>query len=217
MKRFSVLLTTWAVLTLVGGCSIAGVWKTIEVVPPDAAERIPFQMVTFTDDGTYTATGKQGTEITTATGTYKWDGLNLAVTPTGGKARVYPGYVNIFTGQLVLTHRSEEGKITAAMEKTEEAIAALEKAVEENPDIVQAYSNLINAYLQKEDVDKAIAIGEKLIEKAPSFALGHNNLAFAHYCRDEYDKAIEHADKAVALGFQVHPDFVAKLEPYRTR
>ena len=93
----------------------------------------------------------------------------------------------------------------------------LEKAVEENPDIVQAYSNLINAYLQKEDVDKAIEIGEKLVEKAPDFALGYNNLAFAYYCRDEYDKAIEHMDKAVALGFQVHPDFVEKLQPYRTK
>jgi hypothetical protein len=52
---------------------------------------------------------------------------------------------------------------------------------------------------------------------APDFALAHNNLAFAFYCRDEYDKAIECLDKARELGFQVHPDFVSRLEPYRTK
>ena len=96
-------------------------------------------------------------------------------------------------------------------------MAALEKAIELNPDIVQAYANLVNAYLQKEDVDKAIETGEKLVQMAPDFALAHNNLAFAYYCRDEYDKALGCLDKARELGFQAHPDFIAKLEPYRTK
>ena len=49
----------------------------------------------------------------------------------------------------------------------------------------------------------------------PTFGLGHNNLAVAYYQNGEHDKAIEHADKAKELGFEVHPDFLKELEPYR--
>ena len=102
------------------------------------------------------------------------------------------------------------------MTETEEAIEALEKAIELNPDIVQAWNNLANAYLQKDDVDKAIETGKKLLKLAPDFELGHNNLAFAYYSKGDYPKAIEHVDKALELGFDVHPDFLKKLEPHRT-
>ncbi len=101
------------------------------------------------------------------------------------------------------------------MAKTEEAIEALEEAIELNPDIVQAWNNLANAYLQKEDVEKAIETGKKLVKLAPNFGLGHNNLAFAYYSNEEYDRAIEHIDKAVELEFEVHPEFLKRLEPYR--
>ena len=84
-----------------------------------------------------------------------------------------------------------------------------------NPDIVQAWNNLANAYLQKEDTEKAIETGKKLVKLAPSFGLGHNNLAFAYYCNEEYGKALQHIDKAIELEFEVHPEFLKKLEPYR--
>ena len=103
------------------------------------------------------------------------------------------------------------------MAKTEEAIGALEKAIELNPEIAQAWNNLANAYLQKGDVEKAIATGKKLVEMAPTFGLGQNNLAFAYYSNGEYDKAVEHIDKAIELEFRVHPEFLKKLEPYRKR
>ena len=99
--------------------------------------------------------------------------------------------------------------------RTDEAIEALEKAIELNPEIVQAWSNLINAYLQNEDLDKAIEMGQRLVAMAPDFALGHNNLAFAYYAKGKYDKAIEHLDKAAELGFEVHPEFRKRLDPYR--
>jgi tetratricopeptide (TPR) repeat protein len=65
-------------------------------------------------------------------------------------------------------------------------------------------------------VDKAIETGKKLLKLAPDFELGHNNLASAYYSRGDYEKAIEHLDRAVELGFEVHPDFLKKLEPHRT-
>jgi hypothetical protein len=31
----------------------------------------------------------------------------------------------------------------------------------------------------------------------------------------EFEKAIEHCDKALSLGFEVHPDFLKLLKPHR--
>jgi tetratricopeptide (TPR) repeat protein len=101
------------------------------------------------------------------------------------------------------------------MGRTEEAIEALEKALELNPDIVQAWNNLANAYLQKGDVDKAVETNLRLLNLAPDFGLGRNNLAVAYFHKGEFDKAIEQADKAKELGFEVHPDFLKELEPHR--
>jgi len=103
------------------------------------------------------------------------------------------------------------------MSMAEEAIAALEKAIELNPEMAQAWSNLINAYLQKDDVEKAIEAGEKLVQFAPGFALGQNNLAFAYYVSEDYEKAIIHVDRALELGFGVHPQFLENLAPYRSK
>jgi tetratricopeptide (TPR) repeat protein len=101
------------------------------------------------------------------------------------------------------------------MAKTDEAIQALEKALELNPDIAQAWSNLANAYLQKGDVQKAIETNQRLLRLAPTFGLGHNNLAVAYFHSGEYEKAIEHTDEARKYGFQVHPEFLKMLEPHR--
>ena len=79
----------------------------------------------------------------------------------------------------------------------DEAIEALEKALELNPEIVQAMCNLANAYLQQGDADNAIQTNEKMLELAPDFSLGYNNLANAYYLKEEFD---EHwlAEKLVA-------------------
>ncbi len=85
-----------------------------------------------------------------------------------------------------------------------------------NPRIVQAWSNLVNAFLQKGEVEKAVETGEKLVELAPDFGLGHNNLAYAYYLKGDFARAIKHVDTAISLGFQVHPDFLKELEPHRS-
>ncbi len=112
--RTIVLLTT---AILIGGCSIAGTWNTVKTDPADSEARSPFQVVTFNDDGGYTATGTHGEKVVTATGTYKWDGMKLTVIPAEGEERVYPGHLNGFTQQLVLTHKMGDTKMTAWMEK----------------------------------------------------------------------------------------------------
>jgi tetratricopeptide (TPR) repeat protein len=91
----------------------------------------------------------------------------------------------------------------------------LEKALEFNPEIVQAMCNLANAYLQKGVIDKSIEVNKKMLELAPDFALGCNNLANAYYMKGEFDEAIKNCDRALELGFEVHPEFLKLLEPYR--
>jgi tetratricopeptide (TPR) repeat protein len=103
------------------------------------------------------------------------------------------------------------------MGKTDEAVEALEKALKLNPEIVQAMCNLANAYLQKGDVEKSIETNKKMLALAPDFSLGFNNLANAYFLKGDFDEAIKNCDKAVELGFEVHPEFLKLLEPHRKK
>ncbi len=120
MKKRSVILALLTAALAAGGCSIAGTWKTVKVDPEDAAGESPFQIVTFSDDGQYSATIEDGNQIRTRLGKYKWDGMKLTVMPGGGESRVYPGRLSVFTGRLVLTHQQDDRKITATLEKIED-------------------------------------------------------------------------------------------------
>jgi hypothetical protein len=120
MHRYLRTVAVLAVAVLIGGCSIAGTWNTVKTEPADADVRSPFQMVTFNDEGGYTATGQRGSDVVTNTGTYKWDGMKLTIHPSEGETRVYPGHYNLFTKQLVLTHKSGDVKMKAWMERVEE-------------------------------------------------------------------------------------------------
>jgi hypothetical protein len=62
---------------------------------------------------------------------------------------------------------------------------------------------------------KCIATNRKMLKLAPDFALGYNNLANAYYMKDDFEKAVKFSDKAQELGFEVHPEFLALLEPHR--
>ncbi|MFQ5492166.1 MAG: hypothetical protein ACE5GE_15730 [Phycisphaerae bacterium] len=120
MKRLIPVVGLLTVVAMIGGCSIAGTWKSVRTDPADAMSKTPFQMVTFNDDGEYSATRQEGSQVMTATGTYKWDGMKLTITPSEGEQRVYPGCLDMFTGQLVLKHKHEDQKTTAWMEKVDE-------------------------------------------------------------------------------------------------
>jgi tetratricopeptide (TPR) repeat protein len=49
----------------------------------------------------------------------------------------------------------------------------------------------------------------------PDYAKAHYNLAVAYYLNKQYELAIEHCDKAVDLGFEIHPKFLQHLTVYR--
>jgi hypothetical protein len=64
-------------------------------------------------------------------------------------------------------------------------------------------------------VDDSIAASKRAIELESSFAVAHNNLALAYFEKEAYKEAIDHCDQALKHGFDVEPEFLKQLEPYR--
>jgi tetratricopeptide (TPR) repeat protein len=93
----------------------------------------------------------------------------------------------------------------------DEAIKNLQKAIVFNSLFLQAYTTLANAYLMKGLVDESIETSKKALEIEPSFPIPHNNLAIAYLEKKEYALAKEHADKAVAMGYEVAPELLNEI------
>ena len=97
----------------------------------------------------------------------------------------------------------------------DEAIPALEKAVKFNSRFLQAYATLANAYLMKGLIAESIETNLKVLSMAPDFAIAHNNLAIAYLESGQPELALAYCDKATALGYNVAPEILKELEPYR--
>ena len=117
--KHCLILSLPLIVALVGGCDITGTWKTVKIEPPDAPEQAPFQMVTFAQDGQYSATHQYGNEVRTSTGTYTWSLGKLTIAPHDGDPREYAGRYNGLTKQLTLSHKVDEQTVRAILEKQE--------------------------------------------------------------------------------------------------
>ncbi len=100
----------------IGGCSIAGSWKTVAVDPPDA--RFPLDHVTFDRDNNYTATWSENGKTRTATGQYQWNWSKLEIVQTGRPARAYRTR-HLLDGRLVLTFDESGAKASATLERVD--------------------------------------------------------------------------------------------------
>ena len=99
--------------------------------------------------------------------------------------------------------------------EVDEAIRALKKAITYNANFLQAYATLANAYLIKGLLDESIETNLKVLELEPNFAVAHNNLAICYLEKGEQQLAIEHFDTAAELGYDVAPQLLKEVEPYR--
>ncbi len=97
----------------------------------------------------------------------------------------------------------------------DEAITALEKATHFNFRFVQALTTLANAYLMRGRIEESIETNLKVLKLQPDFAVAHNNLAIAYLEKGAPQQALPHADKAVALGYEVAPEILKELEACR--
>ena len=108
------------------------------------------------------------------------------------------------------------GVIYKNLKRYDDAIEITKEAIALDPDFETAYYNLGNVYIVKEMPDQAIESFRKAIELDPDYAKAHNNLAAAYYFHaQEYDLAIKHCDRAIELGYEVHPDLLGFLRPHR--
>jgi tetratricopeptide (TPR) repeat protein len=86
---------------------------------------------------------------------------------------------------------------------TEQAMLALERAVEINPTLAESRMNLGNIYLKKDRIEDAIHEYEAALEIDPDNAKVHNNLGNAYTKRGRLNDAISQYMRSVEL----EPDF----------
>ncbi|MCU0652323.1 MAG: tetratricopeptide repeat protein [Candidatus Omnitrophica bacterium] len=94
-------------------------------------------------------------------------------------------------------------------------ITFYERTLEYKPANPKIYFNLGLAYDKEGRRRDAIEAYEGALAINPNYFLAHNNLAVAYYEEKKYDLAIKHCDRALALGYPVHPEFLERLKPYR--
>lgn len=93
----------------------------------------------------------------------------------------------------------ELGVENYAGDEIEGAIINLSKAIELNPNYVDAYYQRGLAYTYKDDYDKAIADFTKAIELNPEYMDAYFERGYAYDLKGEYDTAIANYDKAIEL------------------
>ena len=79
------------------------------------------------------------------------------------------------------------------------AIEDYVKAIELNPDYVDAHYNRGGAYVNKGDYDRAIEDYTKAIELNPDYADAYKNRGFAYSGKGDYNCAIENYTRAIKL------------------
>lgn len=99
-------------LSLVGGCTLAGTWRAVDIDPPDAIGVI--RTMTF-DGQRFTATTEDGTKLRTTTGAFEWNGSRLTLRTSGGPARVFSGRKS--GGKLTLVDKRPDGPVRTTFEK----------------------------------------------------------------------------------------------------
>ncbi len=86
-----------------------------------------------------------------------------------------------------------------SINRIDEAVPSLEKAIQLNPSSVPALLNLANAYHLQGKLVQAIPLYEQLLSMDPQHVVAHNDLASAYQEIHHYDKARAHYEKALAL------------------
>ena len=94
-------------------------------------------------------------------------------------------------------------------------VLSYKKVLSQNPQHVEARTNLGTAYHKKGMLAEAISEYQLALTSNPNYAGAHNNLAMAYFKDRKYTLAIQHCDQAIALGFRVNPKLLTDLQPYR--
>jgi len=86
-------------------------------------------------------------------------------------------------------------------------ILACLKALELNPDYLEAHLNLGHYYFSLSLLAEAAVHYENVIRIDPQYSLAYNNLAVIFYFNENFMRSSQYMRKAEDLGLSVHPDF----------
>lgn len=95
-----------------------------------------------------------------------------------------------------------QGMECFAQEKLDEAVAAYQRALDEDPDYADALHALAMTYAHQEKFDQAIEAGKRLIEVAPDDELAYTSLSIFYQQKGMVAEAEEIAAKARTLGWK---------------
>ena len=95
-----------------------------------------------------------------------------------------------------------EGMELFTQDKLDEAIAAYQRALQEDPNYVDALHALAMTYSHQEKLDEAIEAAKKLIEVAPDDELAYTSLSIFYQRKGMITEAEEIGAKARTLGWK---------------
>ena len=95
-----------------------------------------------------------------------------------------------------------EGMELFTQDKLDEAIAAYQRALREDPNYVDALHALAMTYSHQEKLDEAIAVGKKLVEIAPDDELAYTSLSIFYQQKGMIAEAEHVAAQARTLGWK---------------
>jgi len=81
----------------------------------------------------------------------------------------------------------------------DEAMGEFKRAIEIDPELVEAYNNLGRAYLKQKHYQEAIDILNAGIKTNPDYADVHNNLGYVYFKLNYYSEAIAELQRAIEL------------------
>jgi len=87
-------------------------------------------------------------------------------------------------------------------DKLDEAILAYQRALQEDPDYVDALHALAMTYAHQEKLDEAIEVGKKLIEIAPDDELAYTSLSIFYQQKGMITEAEQIGAQARTLGWK---------------
>ncbi|SRR5438874_7208281 len=89
-----------------------------------------------------------------------------------------------------------------AQDKLDEAVAAYQRALDEDPNYADALHALAMTYAHQEKLDQAIETGKRLIEVAPEDELAHTSLSIFYQQKGLIAEAEQIAAKARTLSWK---------------
>lgn len=107
------------------------------------------------------------------------------------------------------------GEVLLERRDLERARKALERARELDGELPDIHYLLGLVYTQRKELETAVRHYRSELSRNPQHGRVHANLAVALYSLKQPREALQHADRAKALGEELHPDFLEALKRYR--